>query len=90
MIDGENFDKWHETGTLNQNFMYVTVDNEIPRRLVEGKGQTTNYNLKDFNRTAFPESVFAIPSYCNADKPANCPLTSLCGILRQGENLVRE
>ena len=55
----------------------------MPRRLDEGGSQITDYNLQAFEKTSFPDSVFAVPSYCNAAKPTNCPLTSTCGMLRQ-------
>ena len=36
VIDGASFDKWHEKGAFSENYLYVTVDEEYPRRLDEG------------------------------------------------------
>jgi len=55
----------------------------LARRLDEGGAQITDYDLKTLEKKPFPDSVFAVPTYCNVAKPTNCPLTSVCGRLRQ-------
>lgn len=67
--------------------MYVTTDGkEWPRRLDEGGKYIYDYDLKSFDTSEIPDSVFALPSYCNAAKPTHCPITSICEALRNGEN----
>jgi hypothetical protein len=65
--------------------MYVTLDDELPRRLDEGGVQITDYNLKEFKKTDLADSVFAVPNYCNVAKPTRCPSTSFCGQIKQGK-----
>jgi hypothetical protein len=76
-------------GAFTENYLYVTIGEELPRRLDEGGSQIADYNLKEFNKTEFADSVFAVPSYCNVTKPTNCPLSSTCGMFRQAKNLMK-
>jgi hypothetical protein len=71
-------------GDFGYNYLWVTPDEKIPRRLDEGGSHMTDYNVHSFhNQTIpFPDSTFALPSYCNTQTPTNCPLESFCGKLR--------
>jgi hypothetical protein len=82
-IDGQVCERWHIKGSFTDNDLYTTVTDRIPRRLDEGGSQITDYILSTFTKGALPDSVFAAPSYCNVAKPTNCPLTSVCGLLRK-------
>jgi hypothetical protein len=67
---------------VGYNYFWTTVDEQIPRRLDENGDHVTDYNIHSFhNQTIpFPDSAFALPSYCNA--ATNCPLDSYCGKFR--------
>lgn len=74
---------WSEIGDVGYNYWWVTADdNTTPRRLDENGDHITDYNVHSFRKMTFPESAFALPSYCNTQSPSNCPLTSICGKLR--------
>lgn len=70
-------------GVVGYNYLWTTIDEQIPRRLDEN-GHVTDYNVHSFhNQTIpFPDSTFALPSYCNTQSPSNCPLESACGKFR--------
>lgn len=62
------------------NWLWVSKDQErTPRRLDEGGSHITDYSTHSFRRQTFPESIFALPQYCNTKTPSNCPLESFCG-----------
>lgn len=74
-----------DIGSFTENYVYSTTDEkQLERRLDEGGSQITDYDLSTFEKKVLEDSVFAVPSYCNSAKPANCPLTSTCGMLRNG------
>lgn len=91
-LDGTKCEIWHKTGKnqsylgfTTEDYLYTTSDERrIPRRLDEGEMSIANYDLDTFVKKDFEESVFALPPYCNSVKPTHCPLTSICGLLRQG------
>ena len=81
-IDGEVYDKWSKNGVLGYNYIYVARDEDrTPKRLYMEHAWVTEY-IGTFNKGEFPDSVYALPPYCNTEKPTNCPLTSICGKLR--------
>ena len=59
-------------------------DPKIMRRLDEGGSHITDYNIHSYhNQTIpFPDSTFALPSYCSGD----CPKDSFCGYFRSKGN----
>ena len=64
------------------NNVWVRVDdNKMIRKFDMGGKILVDFDLKSYERraTAFPESTFALPSYCNEKAPQNCPKKSICG-----------
>ena len=53
-------------GDVGYNYLWTTVGEQIPRRLDENGAHVTDYNVHSFhNQTVpFPDSTFALPSYC--------------------------
>ena len=73
---------------IGYNYFWTTTDaNRIPKKLNENGSPITDYDVYSFqNHTIpYPDSTFALPSYCNPENPSNCPLQSICGQFRQGK-----
>ena len=78
-LDGKTFDKWEKKG-LTEDYWWVTTDDEhIPRKLQEAESKYTDYRVESFVKKPLPDSVFALPDYCNK----NCSFTSICGRFRE-------
>jgi hypothetical protein len=68
------------------NYQWVTTDeNKIPRKLDQGGKHITDYSIHSFRKQTFPESIFALPQYCNTKDIVNCSLESICGKLRMNK-----
>ena len=83
---------FNKVGTFGYNYFWATIDsNQTPRKLSENGSPITDYDTGSFqNHTIpYPDSTFALPSYCNIDSPSNCPLQSICGQFR-GQSLKKE
>jgi hypothetical protein len=80
------FDKWSQDGMFGNNYLWVAKDaDHTPRRLDQGGVHITDYSTHSFRKMNIPDSIFALPQYCNTASPVNCPLESICGKLRTSE-----
>ena len=74
-ISGESFNKWSIVdGTFTDLYYSRKDEKNTPRRLVTGQA-VTDYMMFSYNEEEIPESVFALPSFCNS----TCPPTTICG-----------
>ena len=77
------YEKWSKDGMFGYNWFWSSKDdNRTPRRLDEGGSHITDYSTHSFRKIDFPDSVFALPQYCNTKTIVKCPLESICGKLR--------
>lgn len=66
------------------NYFWASKDaDKTPKRLDQGGKHITDYSVHSFRKQTFPDTIFALPQYCNVQTPTNCPLESICGKLRQ-------
>ena len=75
---------------ISDALLWVTSDeNAIPRRFSENNNaHIIDYLPHTYVNKTFPDSIFALPSYCNAS--LLCPSTTICGKFRQNIDLFAE
>jgi hypothetical protein len=75
-LSGEPFYKWSIADGAATDLYYATKSTErIPRRLNSAGQQIQDFIMNTFSTDPLPESIFALPSYCNS----TCPATTVCG-----------
>jgi hypothetical protein len=50
--------------------------------------QQLDYDVGSFERKDLEDSIFAVPSYCNIDKPMKCSSFSYCGKIKNNQLFV--
>ncbi len=60
------YDKWSLDGMFGYNYQWVAQNaDKVPRKLDQGGVHITEYSTHSFRKQTFPDSVFALPQYCN-------------------------
>lgn len=85
------YDKWVKPGNffiyvdVSDAFYWATADaNQIPRRFAEDNNtHIIDYLTHTFVNKTIPDSIFAIPTYCNT----TCASTTICQKFRESKQL---
>lgn len=81
-----NYNKWSKDGSFGYNHYWTTIeDSPKPKRLDEAGVHITDYLEYTFEEKTFDSSYFSLPNYC---KDQVCPSTSICGKLRDSQEIM--